>query len=990
LDTKTFLTRVTAQQDELVISTHRPDASGNSPRGIFWNRGSFSDLDSAVQAIEQWDLETHTTVYFSVGNHAGHSYVDPITQRTKYRRKQETATWFKALALDLDVGADKPYTTQAQGWGALRPAIAALGLPMPMVVSSGNGIHCYWPLTTPVSAAHWVKASVALRVALADKGVSIDTSKIHDPSMVLRPVGTHHKKQTPWKLVECKLDCPDYEPLELFSALKPWVGASPAQSRAVRPAGHIQQRSSIASAVLGSGDIVLAPVLTRCHQLAAIAASGGVTDADGNRVEEPLWRATLGFAKYCTDPEAAVIQLAGGHPDFDLQQNLDKMMAWQGTGPTTCAKFEQLCPGGCQGCPSRGSVTSPAGLSFVQEVQVPPEVSGVADEEITLPPGYAVLGGKMTREVMTEGGVDGNGTLVVIPKQEVFCNYIILVTGVYTDAESSAATCTLAVKYPNDGWKQFDAPVSILSVPGKEFAAFLMGKLIFAFTLTEQENIRRYLVRYLEMVQAESPTGADFVTFGWQADGSFLCGERLLGSPTGNQDRRLKGPAARYSNILKPHGERDKWVQAMDMLSEKGAENIASAVLVATSGVLGPVAGNASFIMSIYSHHTTTGKSLALMAANSLIGSPRELMLGERDTANAVYKVRGVLNNLPATMDEMTMQDEEAAVSLAYNLSMGREKLAMTKDRDVRDPVTWEGPTIITANNSLHAKFDEYMQQSDPVRARTLELAQHDRTFIGGKDGARGTVFYNLVQENNGWAMPELVEAVIAMGGPKAVWEKGLAAFEKSIRFNFQPQERFYRTAIISSWIMGKIGERLGLFPFNVDKVTEHLCDTVKDYRRKQEETLTDVFDIIGQFLQEHNDQIIEAREQYHSTAARAEAVQFPVPDKAVARIKLVYDDKTPVMPGSAIMINVVALKKWLSRRRDSLTRVNDELLMQGALISPRQRITMFKGCQRNNPGQAPCVIINANHPRFADALTSTKSRVSTVSLQVLKGGGNA
>jgi hypothetical protein len=150
------------------------------------------------------------------------------------------------------------------------------------------------------------------------------------------------------------------------------------------------------------------------------------------------------------------------------------------------------------------------------------------------------------------------------------------------------------------------------------------------------------------------------------------------------------------------------------------------------------------------------------------------------------------------------------------------------------------------------------------------------------------------------------------------------------------------------------------------------------------------VFDIIGQFLQEHNDQIIEAREQYHSTAAKAEAVQFPVPDKAVARIKLVYDDKTPVMPGSAIMINVVALKKWLSRRRDSLTRVNDELLMQGALISPRQRITMFKGCQRNNPGQAPCVIINANHPRFADALTSTKSRVSTVSLQVLKGGGNA
>ena len=76
-------------------------------------------------------------------------------------------------------------------------AINKIGLPQPMVVSSGNGIHCYWTLTSPVGKDHWVKASTALRIALQENNVEIDTSKIHDPSMVLRPVGTHHKKQQP-------------------------------------------------------------------------------------------------------------------------------------------------------------------------------------------------------------------------------------------------------------------------------------------------------------------------------------------------------------------------------------------------------------------------------------------------------------------------------------------------------------------------------------------------------------------------------------------------------------------------------------------------------------------------------------------------------------------------------------------------------------------------------------------------------------------------
>ena len=990
MDTKTFIKRVTAHQDELVICIHRPDSSGRNPRGIFWNRGSFTDIDEAVAAIQTWDAEPNSTVYFSVGKFADHREVDEAG-KIKYKRTQANATFFRALALDLDIGDDKPYATQREGWAAMSAAIKAINMPTPMVISSGKGIHCYWPLTQDIKAEHWVKASVALRIALEENGVEIDTSKIHDPSMVLRPVGTNHKKQIPWKPVACKADCPDYEPVALFGVLKPWFNKAVQVTASARPSTS-GRKSSVMAAVMGSGDVVLESVLTRCNQLHAIADSGGVTDAMGNRVEEPMWRATMGLAKYCNDVPEAVIRLGGAHPDFDLDASMDKMAGWNGTGPTTCLKFEQFCGSGCDGCPYRGNIRSPAQLSGEEAVQVP--VQGLADEVIevtyTVPRPYVIQDHKVVQEVDVETKtVDASGAEVTVVgvERQLICNYEIHVTGIYTDIGSSSATATLAVRYEQDGWKYFDMPMTTISIAGRDFADFLMSKLILVGSPPQQERLRQYIMRYLEQVQKHAPSGAEFTSFGWQEDGSFLCGETLINSPTGNENRRLKGPASRYADILRPHGDRQAWVSAMKMLDTEGADNIRAAVLVATAGLLGRVSGNSSFIMSIFSTKTTTGKSLALAAANSLIGSPDKLLLGDRDTANALYKVRGTLNNLPATMDEMTMQDGEAATSLAYNLSLGREKMAMTKEREIRDPVTWEGPTLITTNQSLHGKYDEFMSQNEAVKARCLEVEQSDRVFIGGEKSERGTLFYGLINENNGWAMPELADAVVAMGGPKVVWEKGGVAFEKKVGFGFTPPERFYKSAIISAWTIGTIGKRLGLFPFDIDATVNYLCSCVEKYRRDAEASRQDAFDIIGQFLQEYNDQLIECKEEYSTSGKNPETVQFPVPDRAVARMKLVYDAANPVLPGSVMSINHAALKRWLLKSKDSINRILDELDVAGALIAPRERVTLFKGCQKGNPGQAFCAVVNLNHPRFIEAITAPRARPqSAVTLAVLHG----
>jgi hypothetical protein len=983
VDTKTFLTRVLSPSDEVIICTHKPDPSGKNPKGFFWDNGSFADIDDAVAAIQRYDKQADMTVYYSVGKFADHGYIHEKSGKQRHHRYKHLATSFKTLALDLDCGADKPYLTQKDGWTALQAGIAAIGLPKPLVVSSGNGIHCYWPLTVAVKTEHWEKASIALRLALEENNVQIDVSKIHDASMVLRPVGTHHKKQSPWKEVKCVADCPDYDPAMLFGILKPWFGKMVATAtRSARPAGS--KRSSVMSALLDSGDIVLESVAANCAQVSALVSSGGVSDAAGKPVEYGMWILGLQLARKCLDPEAAVVAMGAQNAKFDLTESLDKMNSFTG-GVPFCSTWEGACSSGCAGCPRKGVITNPGQLNRVETPEPPPGV-----ETIMLPREYFVDGGKVWIDVekdVSSTAADGKKVKATVLEKTLVCPLEIYVTGLYTDHGYSSSTATLYIKYPLGNWKEHEMPLSTVAST-KDLLDYLTNKQVFFTSAATLERTRTYLMNYLEMVQQQAPTGTDFEAFGWQEDGSFLCGETLLGAETGNTARRLKGPAAHYSDVIKKKGTREGWANATALLDTPAANNMAAAVLLSNVGILGDALGNASSVISFYSTKTTTGKTLCLHAANSTFGNPKELLMAVRDTENAVYKMRGVLNHLPGTIDELTGVDPERAVSMAYCFSEGREKVSMTQTRDLREPARWAGPTLVSCNISLHGKYAEVMSQNDPVRVRTLEFLQDDQVF-GSTDGR---AFYDQIMANFGHFTPEVVQFIIDNGGERTVVERGEKAFDAKFGFVFEQEERFFRSDAIGAFILGTIGVKLGLIKFDVARVVRHILDRVMALRYQAVKNRLDAFDIIGQFLQEHNDRLLVATEEAVPGVAPGkgkESVQYPLPLNAVARMTTVYDANNPVLPGSRMAINSAILKRWLARMKDSLDRIVAELDAGGALMQSGDhiRVTMYKGCHGANPGQAYCIMLNMNHPRFSGALTATKSyQPSQVALALVAG----
>ena len=137
-------------------------------------------------------------------------------------RKASNAAWMKAFWLDVDCGAEKAangkgYATKEKALKPFRAFCRTVGLPRPMIVDSGGGLHVYWPLTTAIPASRWKTPADKLTQATKASGFLADQSRTADAASILRPVGTHNRKYDPPRRVELLCDAADID-IDVFEA----------------------------------------------------------------------------------------------------------------------------------------------------------------------------------------------------------------------------------------------------------------------------------------------------------------------------------------------------------------------------------------------------------------------------------------------------------------------------------------------------------------------------------------------------------------------------------------------------------------------------------------------------------------------------------------------------------------------------------------------------------------------------------------------------
>ena len=181
---------------------------------VIGDRGALNipcdDISKLAEEILRRDQLGHNVYHACATYHDGSS------------RKASNAAWMNTFWLDIDCGADKAatgagYATKEEALKALRTYCRTVGLPRPMIVDSGGGLHVYWPLKASIPASRWKTPADKLKQATKASGFLADQSRTADAASILRPVGTHNRKYDPPRRVELLCDAHDID-IDVFEA----------------------------------------------------------------------------------------------------------------------------------------------------------------------------------------------------------------------------------------------------------------------------------------------------------------------------------------------------------------------------------------------------------------------------------------------------------------------------------------------------------------------------------------------------------------------------------------------------------------------------------------------------------------------------------------------------------------------------------------------------------------------------------------------------
>jgi hypothetical protein len=279
---------------------------------------------------------------------------------TNKNRFKENVKALKAFWLDIDCGESKAeinpktgrpdgYIDQTTGLNELKRFCKIIGLPKPLIVNSGRGIHVYWPLTESVTREEWEPVAERLRALCVIHNFHID-GKVFEVARVLRIPGTYNFKDEPPE----RVDVIGYAPPIEFETLKNLLGV---QERSEVPPKR--ELTELAKSMMDSTISKFSKIMIRS---ASGTGCAQLLDCYENResLSEPRWFDALSIAKFCVDKDKAIHKLSQGHQDYD-PITTEQKIAHIG-GPHSCAEFDKSNPGGCEGCPHKGKIKTPIQL----------------------------------------------------------------------------------------------------------------------------------------------------------------------------------------------------------------------------------------------------------------------------------------------------------------------------------------------------------------------------------------------------------------------------------------------------------------------------------------------------------------------------------------------------------------------------------------------------------------------------------------------------
>lgn len=845
-----------------------------------------STIDELVQHSNNW--KTKKDAYFALASF-----------KETGSRKQDNVVKLRSLFLDIDCGENKPYSNQRKALQQLDVFLNNTELPSPIIVSSGNGLHVYWPIQEDVPVAEWLPLASRLRALTQREDFDIDRSISTNTSQILRIPNTLNFKN-PDKLKKVKLvhDAEATPLKELKKILKTKdnfldVTQRPLDEATKNLLGHnthsfmrILQKTKRDPVKLGCGHF---------YQL-----MNNPDDA-----EEPYWRAGLSIPIFCRDGEEGIHILSRGHKKYNEDETKGKAEAIK--GPYKCDKFDELNPGICTKCKHYGKIKSPIVLGK--------EVKRANVVEKTVTETHATTGEIVTREIpelpknyfrAANGGIFKEAVSEDADPTPIYPFDLYAKERMY-DREDGDCTW-ICVHKPQDGLTEFAIPNTAVATT-EAFKKLFSSNGIMGHE-QEFKLIRAYIIESIKHLQLTDEIIPLHTQFGWKDNyTSFIMGNRKI-TPDGIEYIPPSSVTRDIAEHFNSEGTYEDWRKVIDLYTEPVHQ---FCVLAGYGSPLMPfLTRTKGILLHITSSKGGVGKSTVQLAINSIYGNPNEFLLDHEDKLLARLNRMGVMNNLPVTMDEITDIKAEEVPPLVFSISRGRGRHRMegASNRERTNTTSWRNICISSGNASLYSLISGITSSPDGENMRIFEV---DAPIKSASETAKmGSKFIKL-QETYGHAGPRYIQYIL--NNTESVKKRLLAKLEYVIdKYTLVNKERYWADMIAATLVGGEIAKELDLHSFGIAEIEEWLKTGIKEARRdtsvsaSTSECVTFINDFL--VLNQNNRVVVNKANENANT-------YVPIIEHTSAGLSVRIEENT-----NKVYIHTTTFKEWIRKRSKDRVKI--------------------------------------------------------------------
>ena len=781
---------------------------------------NIDDIEPTVKDL----IKTNTNIFVALSSFDG------------YSRKAENAILAKSFFVDLDVGEGKGYLSKGEANQALEDFVNKEGLPPPVKVDSGGGIHAYWPLDHDIPTPEWKPYAEKFKEFCLGKGLKIDPVVTADVARILRCPDTFNQKSDPpsrTSLLTDEVPVYSYEEFKNFLGEVQQAhddilanipkGLSEDQKKMLKLDNYESKFKDIAiKSLQGQG----------CNQIKFILENA-------KEVPEPLWWAGLSIARNCSDGDEAIHMMSEDHPGYNKIATIRKAETTRGK-PQSCDTFNKVNPGGCDGCPFKGKLKPANPLGLSNELQLSPAASEPVLEVIPNSNHVSATGKALTKlNGLPEelypfvygktGGIyylikeeeEGEGGLIKYKDLLVSLYDIYPVKRIFSVSDGECLLMKAVM--PNDPDREFLLPLKYVYSQDKFKEVISSNGVLFNPANREVSYLMQYIVKWGQYLVNKGSAEVMRMQMGWTPNReSFVIGasEYLRdGSEVSSPTSPLCRSIAKH---LSKAGKYEDWQIAANKLNMPSLELHAFTMLAGMGSALMDYTSTSGVTMCL-TGESGAAKTGALYSALSVWGNPKDLSVLEATENGMTGRYLG-LHNIPFGLDEVGNILPKTLSQLIHKISQGKSKIRMqaSVNAEREHEMSASLVSIFTSNQSLYDKLTTLKKDPNGEVARLIELSVRKPTaFVD--DAVLGREIFDSFRFNYGWAGPEFIRAVYKTGeqGVLNLIEKWCLRFKKD--FGEDTAYRFYENLVSASMAAGEIANGAGVTNFDLERVYKRI-----------------------------------------------------------------------------------------------------------------------------------------------------------------------